>query len=142
MKYTKQTLATLTSDLRAVIDQGFRFELTQSEINQNVNQFFEMHFLTNGGKKRYPDYYRIALNTFWYEFLNLRMAENTLFCYLVDDVLYTTHKKNASYFVGDVTLKNYKDDPAIEKRVLQSKGEITNGYYYNSGKPYFVKTVI
>ena len=58
---------------------------------------------------------------------------------MVDNVLYTTHKKNASYFVGDVTLKHYKDNPEIEQKVLYSKGEITNGYYYNSGKPYFVK---
>jgi len=139
MKYIKQTLNTLTSDLRAVIDQGFRFELTQSQIAANVNQFFDMHFLTDTGKKRYPDYYRIALNAFWCEFLNLRMAENTLFCYLVDGVLYTTHKKNASWFNGVVTLPHYKDNPAIEEKVLYSKGDVTNGYYYNSGKPYFVK---
>jgi hypothetical protein len=126
----------------AVIDQGFRFELPQAEIIKNVNQFFDSHFLTDTGKKRYPDYFRISLNAFWYEFLNLRMAENTLFCYLVDNVLYTTYKKNASWYNGVVTLPSYKSDPSIEEKVLQSKGDITNGYYYNSGKPYFVKTVI
>jgi hypothetical protein len=142
MKYSKKTLAGLTNELAAVIDQGFRFELTQSEITKNVNQFFDSHFLTDTGKKRYPDYFRISLNAFCYEFSNLRMSENTLFCYLVDNVLYTTYKKSASYFKGEVTLPSYKSDPTIEDKILYAKGNITNGYYYNSGKPHFIKTVI
>ena len=95
--------------------------------------------LTSNGKKRYPTYYSIALHNFASEFKQVRQNEKTLFCYLVGGELYTTYKKAASYYIGEVTLKNYRQDPKIEEAVLYSKGNITNGLYYNSGKPYFIK---
>lgn len=141
MKYTKQALHVLTNNLKNLIDQCFRFEMQSQDINKEIIKFIDSHMLTATGKKRYPDYYSTALHNFAAEFKQVRMNEKTLFCYLVDGELYTTYKKSASWYVGEVTLKSYRQDPAIEQKVLYSKGDITNGFYYNSGKPFFVKHV-
>jgi hypothetical protein len=139
MKYSKKHLSELVSDLRSLIDQNFRFQLTSLENSAAVNKFISGHMKTDKGNNRYPAYYSTVLYSFHREYSEVKMRENTLFCYLVDNVLYTTYKKSASYYKGDVTLKHYKDDPTIEEKVLYNKGNVTNGYYYNSGKPYFVK---
>jgi hypothetical protein len=144
MKYTKKSLAVLTGELRGLIDQNLRFKLTQSEGIAAVHQFFDYHFKTDNGKKRYPDYYRSALNAFWYEFLNVRIAEDLLWCYEIDGKLYTNYNKNnpSKYcFKGITDLPCYRDNPEIEKRLL-SDNNVIRGTYYPCGKPYFVTTKI
>ena len=145
MKQTKKSISSLMSELRSLIDQGFRFELTQQDINKSVSDWFDKTFLTESGNKRYPDYTRMALNAFWSEFINVRMSENALFCYVVDGKLYTTFNKHLPHkytFKGTTSIKNYKEDPSVEEKILSRKGNITDGYYYPNGKPYFVRTVI
>ena len=138
MKYTKKTLAVLTSDLRALVDQGFRFELSQKEIFVTYDQFLKQHFETDTGKKRYPDYYKIALNAFFNEFMTVRISENLIWCYLIDGQLYHGTKKAvvSTYYKGDtIKFPNYRDFPEIEKKLFSNQCT-DRGFFYNSGKKY------
>jgi hypothetical protein len=139
MKYSKKTLAVLVSDVRALVDQSFRFELSQSEIIENFNTFLAVNMKTDSGKNRYPDYYSIALTAFFNEFINLRADESLIWCYLVDGKLYHGMKKCllSSRYKGDtISFPNYRDLPEIEDKILNGNC-IERGFYYNSGKKYY-----
>lgn len=138
MKYSKKTLSVLISDVRALVDQAIRFELTQKEIITNFADFLQNHFKTENGKKRYPDYYQTSLTSFFNEFLDVRKDENTIWCYSVDGVLYHGMKKaNCYYNEKETKIPNYRDNPEIEAKILDPNNNIQRGFFYNSGKPYW-----
>lgn len=140
MKYSKKTLSVLTSDIRALIDQGFRFELSQSEIIKNYTDFLAVNMKTNSGKNRYPEYYGLALSAFFNEFISLRADENLVWCYLIDGKLYHGTKKAflSSRYKGDtISFPNYRDYPEVEKKLLNGDCSERGFYYNNSGKKYF-----
>ena len=79
MKYSKKSLSTLVTELRQLIDQNFRFELTAEQNSKSVNDFVTSHMKTDSGKLRYPVYYSSVLYNFHREFSEVRMAEKLYF---------------------------------------------------------------
>lgn len=142
MKMQIKTLSTLTSDLRALIDQNFRFELDQPAMLKSIHEFMQDNMFTDSGKRRYSKTYQTALNAFWYEYTNIKQNENTIYCYEVNGKLYTTYDKLGKpfkyWFKGQTDIENYRIHSEIDDMVLCGKYE-RSGFYYGSGKPFFIR---
>ena len=124
---------------------GFKWQMTSRELNEKLNKLKEYHFFTKSGSDRYPGYFKTAIIAAIHTTRKIYFNQDLIYCYLIDDQLYTTYNKNRSdnyYFKGITELQNYrvagKEDRLNNAR--KNNESITNGFYYPNGKPFFVTT--
>lgn len=120
----------LSNGLRYDIISSFNFEIPHVEINKKIANYIDAKMLTPFGNKRYPNYYRTALNQVAYQLVIMLEYERISFGYFYNDVFYSTNKKQGLH----------KTTAALHTMRLEQKtwDNMRKGMFYNKTlKPYF-----
>ena len=135
-----KTLNELLSNVTSLVDSHVKsYHSSSLDLQNCFTTWLDSHMLTDSGNRRYPLYYNTALRAVFDQMVDLYTRQNCIFCYLVDDVLYTTYNKNNHnkyYFIGNTDIESYRLNPEIERRIL-ARDFISSGLYYSNGKCYY-----
>lgn len=115
------------------------FQSSSRETNAGISAFIDLHMLTNSGNNRYPAYYGSVLRHCATQIKQMLENQNLIYCYEIENNLYTTYdasKSNNYNFKGTTKILNYRQDPKIDKLVLNSQ-YTDSGLYYPCGKKYY-----
>lgn len=143
--YKRKLLSELVNVFSYEAQSMIRFKADHNEIMKHYHKICNNHFITENGNKRYPNYYQTTCNAIFFEILELLKSQSLIYCYEIDGKLYTTFNSdypNKYSFKGLTDIQNYrkagKEDRLNNAR--KNNENITSGFYYPCGKPFFIRT--
>ena len=129
----------------SAVSGGYNMKMSSRELNDRINELKQYHFFTDSGKKRYTNFESYAVIGSIESTKKILFNQLLIYCYEIDGKLYTTYNSNAPHkynFIGKTEIPNYrkagKEDRLIE--LQKNKYDVTSGFYYPCGKPYFIST--
>lgn len=141
-----KTVYSLASELKRELKSHFMtFENDQSTVSAYMNNWLVANTRTSGNNYKYPKKDIHALKMLLVTLMEDYMEQFTIYCYNIDGDLYTTYNSDKPFKYNfrshkKPVMENYRD-AGKEVRLMElqkNSGNVQSGFYYPTGKPYFV----